>query len=199
MSPPAGPPPLPARATDSLGHGIATWAWDDGGVGGKFSDVAAQSPTYTPPENLTESDVTVTLTLTATCDDATSPITDHGSCPLIVHPTFSRMYINGVDAVGYHTNANPWPRRDDGASLSLMDLAQYWSTQKYWARVVVTPNDVAPALDSPLACPYTIPAVRRRRRPAHRREHLRFQQHPGHTMVEQLLRKRDIRAARPGH
>ncbi len=67
-------------------HTVATWAWDDGGAGGSFSpSAAAQNPTYTAPVNLTDSDVAVTLTVTATCDGP-SPLTESGSTGLTVQP-----------------------------------------------------------------------------------------------------------------
>ncbi len=82
---------LTGSATDSYGDGIATWAWDDGGAGGTFSDATAQNPSYTAPANTTDGDATITLTLTATCNNA-SPVTNTGSCTLTVNPvayTFS--------------------------------------------------------------------------------------------------------------
>jgi len=78
---------LTGGATDSWDHGIATWSWSDGGAGGSFApDNTTQSPTYTAPANTSGSDVTVTLTLTATCDDA-SPVSDDGVCDLTVAST----------------------------------------------------------------------------------------------------------------
>jgi hypothetical protein len=60
---------LTAAAADSLGHGIAAWWWDDGGAGGAFSPSAsAQNPEYTPPQNTTEADLIINLTVTAACD-----------------------------------------------------------------------------------------------------------------------------------
>ncbi len=77
---------MTGSATDSYGEGIATWAWDDGGAGGTFSDPTAQNPTYTAPANTSDNDLTVTLTLTATDNDPTTPITNSGSCTLTVNP-----------------------------------------------------------------------------------------------------------------
>ena len=60
---------LSASYEDTLGHGVASWSWNDGGAGGAFSPSAAvQNPTYTAPVNEGYGSVTVTLTVTATCD-----------------------------------------------------------------------------------------------------------------------------------
>ncbi len=64
---------LSATATDTLGHGVASWAWDDGGAGGTFSpSAAAQNPTYTAPTNGTGFDIAVTITVNAVCDGSPS-------------------------------------------------------------------------------------------------------------------------------
>ena len=73
-----------AGYTDSRGHGVATWSWDDGGAGGSFSPSAGvQSPSYTAPENLSDSDLVVTLTVTVTCDGP-SPLSESASVVLRV-------------------------------------------------------------------------------------------------------------------
>jgi hypothetical protein len=59
---------LGATATDSLGDGIASWSWSDGGAGGTFSSATAQNPTYTAAENTSGADRAVTLRVTAVCD-----------------------------------------------------------------------------------------------------------------------------------
>jgi enediyne biosynthesis protein E4 len=62
---------LTAAYTDSQGHGIAAWGWSDGGAGGTFSPSATdQNPSYTAPANTGATDLTVTLTVSATCDGA---------------------------------------------------------------------------------------------------------------------------------
>jgi uncharacterized membrane protein len=77
---------LSASATDSHGHGIALWSWDDAGAGGSFSPSAAvQNPIYNAPANTTDSDLVVTLTVTATCDGP-SPLGDSDSTQLTVQP-----------------------------------------------------------------------------------------------------------------
>ncbi len=69
LIPSGGSVALAASAADEEGHGVATWAWDDGGAGGAFSPSAAdQNPTYTTPVNTSGSDLSVLLTVTATCD-----------------------------------------------------------------------------------------------------------------------------------
>ena len=80
----AGMTSCTAAPADSQGHGIATWAWDDGGAGGVFSPSAAvQSPAYTAPANISGSDITVTLTVSATCAGP-APLSDSDSTSLTV-------------------------------------------------------------------------------------------------------------------
>ena len=77
---------LTASASDSRGHSIASWAWNDGGAGGSFAPSASvQNPTYTAPANLGESDLYITLTVQATCDGP-SPLTAEGAVTLTVTP-----------------------------------------------------------------------------------------------------------------
>jgi hypothetical protein len=65
---------LSSSATDSQGHGFAAWSWSDNGAGGIFSPSAdAQNPTWTAPGNNTSGTVRRQLTVTVTCDDATTP------------------------------------------------------------------------------------------------------------------------------
>ncbi len=63
---------------DSEGHGIATWAWSDGGAGGTFSDPASAQTAYTAPDLGAANFKDIPLTATATCDGA-SPLTASGS------------------------------------------------------------------------------------------------------------------------
>ena len=73
-----------AGYTDSRNHGVATWSWSDGGAGGSFAPSAGvQNPSYTAPENLGDSDLLVTLTVTATCDGP-SPLSESASVVLRV-------------------------------------------------------------------------------------------------------------------
>ncbi len=75
---------LTATASDTLGHGIATWTWDDGGAGGSFSPSAAvQNPTYTAPTNATGSDMVVNITVTAACDGVPS-VSDNDTVTITV-------------------------------------------------------------------------------------------------------------------
>jgi hypothetical protein len=65
----AGQTALTAPATDSQGHGIASWSWSDGGAGGTFAPSATtQNPSYTAPENTSGANRAITLTVTAVCD-----------------------------------------------------------------------------------------------------------------------------------
>ncbi|MCK4298991.1 MAG: hypothetical protein KAX80_05630, partial [Planctomycetes bacterium] len=84
--PSGGATSLTASAFDTLAHGIASWSWDDAGVGGIFSPSAsAQNPTYTAPVNTTDSNLLIALTVTATCDGP-SPLADSDSATLTVQP-----------------------------------------------------------------------------------------------------------------
>jgi RHS repeat-associated protein len=77
---------LSAMSQDSFGDGVASWQWDDGGAGGTFSPAAqVQNPSYTAPGNLSETDLGVTLTVTATCAGA-DPLTATESLLLTVRP-----------------------------------------------------------------------------------------------------------------
>jgi len=77
---------LSANYSDSWGHGIASWLWDDDGAGGSFSPSdTAQNPSYTAPANTTDSNLIVTLTVNATCDGAPSE-SDSDSVDLTVQP-----------------------------------------------------------------------------------------------------------------
>ncbi len=76
---------LTGEATDMKGHAIASYSWDDGGAGGVFLPTATTSgPAYTAPENATGGDISVTLTMTATCA-GDPPVTDSGSVTITVH------------------------------------------------------------------------------------------------------------------
>ena len=77
---------LSASAADSHPGHTVTWSWSDGGAGGAFSPSASvQNPSYTAPTNLGASPLTVTFTVSATCNGP-SPATDSGSTALTVQP-----------------------------------------------------------------------------------------------------------------
>jgi beta propeller repeat protein len=60
---------LSVGATDSEGHGVASWSWSDAGAGGSFwPNANTQNPAYLAPVNTSGADLQVTLTATATCD-----------------------------------------------------------------------------------------------------------------------------------
>jgi hypothetical protein len=84
--PSQGTTSLSATAQDSLGHAISDWSWSDGGAGGSFSPSSSvQNPTYTAPENATTAAQQVTLSLTATCADA-SPASGSSHIAVTVLP-----------------------------------------------------------------------------------------------------------------
>ncbi len=74
---------LCATASDSEGHGIASWSWSDRGAGGSFSDSAAPNTTYTAPSNATGADRLIVLTMTVTCDGS-SPLFASGAASVLV-------------------------------------------------------------------------------------------------------------------
>ena len=77
---------LSATYADTGGHGVATWSWSDGSAGGSFSPSAGvQNPSYTAATNVGDTDVIVTLTVSATCDGA-EPLGDSDSTTLVVEP-----------------------------------------------------------------------------------------------------------------
>ncbi len=61
-----------------------TLLWDDGGIGGSFSDNTALKPTYTPPAGFTG---TVTLTLTATGNGSCAQVSDDMQLTVTAAPT----------------------------------------------------------------------------------------------------------------
>ena len=77
---------LSATATDTLGHGIASWCWSDGGAYGSFSPSPnVQSPVYRPPRNFTREQRLLTLSVTATCDGP-EPASGSAEVTLAVEP-----------------------------------------------------------------------------------------------------------------
>jgi beta propeller repeat protein len=77
---------LSASFFDTFGHAVATWAWDDGGAGGSFSPSAAvRNPSYAAPANSGTSNLTITLTVTATCSGP-EPLAGSDSKQLTVLP-----------------------------------------------------------------------------------------------------------------
>jgi acid phosphatase type 7 len=157
---------LTAAATDLRGHVITSWSWSDGGAGGSFSNTAAQHPTYTAPANLTDGDVTVTLTVTATCGGPT-PMSSGGSTALTVHTVAHEISVSAsatpgvvvsrgatsltataTDARG-HAIAS-WSWSDGGAGGSFSDAAAQNPT--YTAPVNLTGADVTIALTVTAIC-----------------------------------------------
>ena len=128
---------LSATATDSLGHGIATWSWSDDGAGGSYSPSAsAQNPTYTAAANTTGANRTVGLTVTATCNGPT-PITGTASTTLTVQslghalsvsasasPTqvasggTASLSASAADSLGHGIATWSWSDRGAGGSFS---------------------------------------------------------------------------------
>ncbi len=61
--------PLTATYFDSLGHTGEAWNWSDNGAGGTFTPSPdVQNPTYLAPVNHTGRPLSVTLTVTGTCE-----------------------------------------------------------------------------------------------------------------------------------
>jgi hypothetical protein len=124
-----------ATATDSLGHGVATWQWDDGGAGGGFSDANAQNPTYTASAAPSEEARGITLTVTATCNGSPA-VSKSASCQLtqgslVVTATANPNHVPltggavscnatfvSTDAVGQGTQSWHWSDGGAGGSFS---------------------------------------------------------------------------------
>jgi len=83
--PSGGSATLSASFADSRpGHSAVSWSWHDGGAGGTFSPGAnVQNPTYTAPANTGDSNVVITLTVSASCDGP-EPLGDSDSTTLTV-------------------------------------------------------------------------------------------------------------------
>ena len=75
---------LAGSYVDNAAHGIASWAWNDGGAGGAFTPSASvRNPTYTMPANTSGATRTVTLTVTAICDGPV-PLQDTANVQVLV-------------------------------------------------------------------------------------------------------------------
>ncbi len=99
---------LSAAYTDSHGHDIASWHWDDGGAGGSFSPSAeVQNPTYTAPQNLSEGDLAVTLTVAATCDSPLNggQLTATDATQVTVHPVDHKLTVSASASPGIVASA----------------------------------------------------------------------------------------------
>ncbi len=86
---------LSATAADTRsGHTIASWSWSDGGAGGSFSlSPSLQNPTYTAPANTADSEESITLTVTATCDGP-EPLSASNSTLLVVQPVAHSLVVS---------------------------------------------------------------------------------------------------------
>jgi hypothetical protein len=141
----AGSTSLSAGFSDTGGHGVGTWSWDDGGAGGSFSPSASvQSPTYTAVANTTDSDRVVTLTVSGTCDGF-PPLGDSDSTTLTVQPVAHTLEVlasadpmtvasggstsltaSYLDSRRAHIIA-AWSWDDDGASGTFSPSGTVWN------------------------------------------------------------------------
>jgi len=88
---------LSASATDTAGHGIASWAWTDNGAGGTFYPSRyVQSPTWTAPGNSTGSPRAHRLTVTATC--AGSPAASGSAGITVTENAATQSHFSDVPA-----------------------------------------------------------------------------------------------------
>jgi hypothetical protein len=120
---------LTASALDSQGHVITSWSWSDGGAGGSFSSPTAQNPTYTAPANPSANNLTVLLTVTATCAGAT-PATASGSAALTVQGTTTSHTVTTTAAATPTTVASGGTvalTATGACSLGHTGLAWAWS------------------------------------------------------------------------
>lgn len=101
-------------ATDSLGHQVS-YQWSDNGAGGSFSPSStAQNPAYTAPANWSGSDVTITLSATASCSQDPS-IKDTGTVNLTV-----RSHHLNIDA---GPSVNPTTVASGGQTACMVDAS----------------------------------------------------------------------------
>ncbi len=92
--PSEGTTELQASTDDSLGHGIASWVWSDGGAGGSFSPSgSSQNPTYHAPSNTSDGEVEITLTVTATCGGP-SPTSGEAEVVVRVQPVEHSLSVS---------------------------------------------------------------------------------------------------------
>ncbi len=97
--PSGGTTSLSASAADSRGHAIVSWQWSDGGEGGSFSPSAiVQYPSYAAPENLTEADRVIALTVTAVCGGPTA-ISASGTAYVTVAPASQSLSVTAAPPV----------------------------------------------------------------------------------------------------
>jgi len=162
---------LSASAVDNCGHGIVAWSWSDGGAGGTFSDASAQNPTYTAPGNTTGSDLTVTLTVTATCGGS-APLSGTASVTLTVRSLrhyvsvsasttpavvasegIAALTASATDSWGHGSTDFPtWSWNDGGAGGSFSDATA--QNPLYFAPANTTGSDLIVTLTVTAFCLY---------------------------------------------
>ena len=104
----AGTLNLTALADDNFGHAVNFWTWSDGGAGGSFSPSPyVQNPVYTAPANAGGGNLTVNLTVAASC---AGPQSLTGSALLEV------KVVPAGHAVGVLGSANPTDIPSSGTS-----------------------------------------------------------------------------------
>jgi hypothetical protein len=158
---------LSAIYSDSQGHGIASWAWDDGGAGGSFDNANAQSPVYTAPVNTGGTNLIVTLTVTATCNGS-SPLSDSDSILLAVRPLAHTLSVTasadpGIVASGGSTSLTAsavdshghgmvsWSWGDGGAGGTFLPSASI-QNPTYTARANTGDTDITVTLTVTATC-----------------------------------------------
>jgi gliding motility-associated-like protein len=75
---------LSTSSTEPSASDYSSLSWNDGGIGGSFSDNTALKPAYTPPADYTG---TITLTLTANGNGSCAPATDNMELTVAAEPT----------------------------------------------------------------------------------------------------------------
>jgi len=167
---------LSATFSDSGGHSVASWSWDDGGAGGSFSpSPTEQNPTYNAPANTTDSNLVVTLTVNATCDGA-EPLGDSDWTSLAVEPVAHTFEVTAnapvpdtvgpggtadlsavfSDSGGHSVASWSW---DDGAAGGSFDPSPDEQNPSYTAPMNLTGADLVINLTLEATCDGTPPLL----------------------------------------
>jgi len=127
---------LYATADDTLGHGIAQWAWSDNGAKGSFSPSASvRNPSYRARANDGAVPTTIVLSVCATCDGQ-SPLTASSYLGLIVQPKPNLRLRDTATEQDELTDSVLVIPSDPGEGDTFSDLpADFWATNAIQACV----------------------------------------------------------------
>lgn len=115
---------LNATFTDSLGHGLASCEWSDGGAGGVFSPSPnVMNPTYTVTAAPVQQAELIGLSVTATCNGP-EPDSDNTSVLLLVFPPAAGSYQASGAALPV---AMAWDQTADASVACLNTGSTAWT------------------------------------------------------------------------